>query len=101
MRPAARSWTVTARAFAAQQLQKELHRVFLFVEMMLHDLPTRADASPSAGQADASEQRRLDRHGIEPGHVLRGIHPLDVKLVGLRDHRDRIALYDFKVQRLL
>ncbi len=96
-----RSRTVTAHAFAAQQLQKELHGVFLFVEMMLHGLPTRTDTPPSACQTSVPEQGRLDRHGIEPGHVLRGIHPLDVKLVGLRDHRERIALFDSRVQRLL
>lgn len=98
---AARLRAVTAHAFAAQQLQEELHGPFLFVEMMLHGLTTRADPSPSAGEADVAEQGRLDRHGIEPSHVLRGIHPLDVKLVGLHDHGARIALFDFKVQRLL
>lgn len=101
MRLAARLRAVTAHAFAAQQLEEELHRVFLLVEMMLHGLATRADAPPSAGQTDVPEQGRLDRHGIEPSHVLPGIHPFDVKLIGLRDHRDRVALFDFKVQRLL
>lgn len=98
---AARPRAVPAHAFTAQQLQKELHGVFLFVEMMLHGLTTRADTPPSAGQADVSEQGRLNRHGVKPGHVLRGIHPLDVKLVRLHDHTDRVALFDFKVQRLL
>lgn len=78
MRLATRLRAVTAHAFAPQQLEEELHGVFLFVEMMLHGLPTRANAPPSAGQADVSEQGRLDRHGVEPGHVLRWIHPLEV-----------------------
>ena len=92
---------VTAHAFAAQQIQEELHGVFLCVEMMVHGLATRADTPPSAGQTDVSEKGCLNRHGVEPGHVLRGIHPFDVKLVGLRDHKERVALFDFKVQRLL
>ncbi len=98
---AARLGAVPALAFVAQQGQEELHRVFLLVEMMLHGLATRAYASPSAGQADVPKQGRLDRHGIEAGHVFRGIHPFDVKLVGLHDHRKRIALFESAVQRLL
>lgn len=98
---AARLRAVPALAFVAQQGQEELHRVFLLVEMMLHGLATRAYAPPSAGQADVPKQGRLDRHGVEAGHVLRGIRSLDVKLVGLRDHQKRIALCESVVQRLL
>lgn len=53
---AARLRAVTAHPFAAQQLQEELHGVFLFVEMMLHGLTTRADPPPSAGEADVSNR---------------------------------------------
>lgn len=101
MLQAARLRAVPALTFATQQLQEQLHRVVFFVEMMLHGLATRADAPPSAGQADVPKQGRLDRHGVEAGHVLRGIRSLDVKLVGLRDHKERIALFGSVVQRLL
>ncbi|OYR17688.1 hypothetical protein CEV33_4918 [Brucella grignonensis] len=94
---AARLRAVPTLAFVAQQLQEELHRVVFFTEMMLHGLATRAYAPPSAGQADVPKQGRLDRHGIKPGHVFRGIHPFDVKLVGLHDHRKRIALFEYGV----
>lgn len=57
---AARLRAVPALAFVAQQLQEELHGVFFFVEMMLYRLATRADAPPSAGQANVSKQGRLD-----------------------------------------
>jgi hypothetical protein len=92
--------SVTSHAFATQQFQEEQNGIFLPFEMMLPRLATRADAPPSSGQTDVSEQGRLDRHGVVPGHVSRGVLPLDVKLVGLRDHNDRIALSGFKVQRL-
>lgn len=69
---------VAARTFAAQQLQEELHGVFLFVEMMIHGLTTRADPPPSASQTDFSQQGRFDRHSVEASQVLRGVQPLDV-----------------------
>lgn len=82
-----------------RQVEEQSDRFFLPPEMMDPHLPQGPDPPPSTYQTGFSEQRRGNLHGVEAGHVLRGVSSLDVELVGLRDHIHRVADHGQSVQR--
>jgi hypothetical protein len=53
---------------------------------MLHRSARRPDAPPASHEPRLTEQRFLDRQGIEPRHVAARISAFDIELIGLRDH---------------
>lgn len=91
--------SITTSPFPADEIEEQMHGVFLSLEMMHRHLPVEADATPSAGQAERAEQRRFDRKRVVARHVPGGVRAFDIELVRLNEHGPRIADRGNPVQR--
>jgi hypothetical protein len=93
-----KSGSVAARPLGTKNTEKQRDSFALLLEGVLDSPATRPDPAPSPHKADLAEQRFLDRQSIEAGHVVVRVLAFDVEAIVLRDHADRIALLESRVQ---
>lgn len=85
-------------ALFGKQFEIQLNGLILMLEHMNLMLAAATDAASASQKRCLSKQGRLNRERIKPCHVLRGIDPLDIKIIGLGNHGARIVSLRFRVQ---
>lgn len=72
--------------FLAEDFKEQSNRVPFFRELMLFQLPSLSDPSPTADQTRLSKEVGRDLQGIVARHVAVRIQAFKVDFIGLCDH---------------
>lgn len=92
-------WSVPARSLLSHQLEEQPDCVDLLFEMMDERLAGRPNPPPPTRETRFAEECFGDFHRVVARHVFRWISALGIKMIGLLDHRGRVAPSARTIQR--